>query len=172
MFEERKIITIGCTSKLLKRSGLSPETSLSDPTSALGNWHANIIFISRLQILLFVSDNSRLAVVTPAREVKSLASHLTRQLSALLEQLGVPTRAIDAELREMADAHISTTNSKSVLSTMIDYKLQMEAMILESGYVSPLEMSVNLSDVLVGPLNYRCPGEVALDLLRKYSPAG
>jgi hypothetical protein len=123
-------------------------------------------------MLLFVSDNSRLAVITPAREVKSLASHLPRHLSALLEHLGASPRSIDAEVREMAEAHIAATRSKSILATMNDYKFQIEDMLHISGYISPLEMAINLSNTPVGILNYQFPGKVALDLLKKYSSAG
>ena len=70
----------------------------------------------------------------------------------------------------MADTHIATTRSKSVLGTMNDYKFQIEAMIHESGGISLLEMSINLSKIPVGPLKYRFPGEVALDLLKNNHP--
>ena len=85
---------------------------MSEPTTALGNWYANILFYSHLQLLLFVSENSRLAVVTPAREIKSLPNHLTRHLSALLERLDAPPGWIEAEVREMTDARIAKLQQK------------------------------------------------------------
>jgi hypothetical protein len=111
-------------------------------------------------------------VITPAREVKSLANHLTHHLSVLLERLGLPSAMIDAEVREMGDIHFTATRSKSVLGTMADYKIQIEAMLGDPETMSPLEMSVSISEMPVGPLGYGSPGEVALDLLMKRTPSG
>jgi hypothetical protein len=166
------MITICCTSKLIKRTGFNTEAAFSDPTTALGNWYANILFFSHKQLVLFVSEKSRLGVITPAIEVKSLASHLTHHLSTLLERLGAPPEEIAAEVREMADVHFSTTHSKSVLGSMNDYAFQVEMMIRESADINPLGMAVALSNMPVGPLKYGFPGEVTLDLLKSRYPAG
>lgn len=161
------MVTICCTTKLFQRTGFQRESFAADPETALGNWFADILFFRRRQILLFVSDNSRLAVVTPAKEVRSLASHLTGHLTALLEQIGAKSGWIDAEIRKMASARFTTTNSRSVLGTMNDYRVQIEGRILVDEDVSPLELALALSTCPVGPLHYQCPREVAIDLLKK-----
>ena len=166
------MVNICCTSKLLKRTGFSVASSMSEPTTALGNWYANILFFSHLQLLLFVSENSRLAVVTPAREIKSLPNHLIHHLSALLERLDAPPQWIEAEVREMTDARIAKTHSKSVLGTMNDYDFQIEVMIQRSGIVDPLEMAINLSVCPIGPLQYQNPHEVSFELLKRRYSAG
>jgi hypothetical protein len=161
------LVTIRCTAKLLSRTGLHAEPVALTPTAALGDWHANILFFHRAQVLLFVSDASLLAVVTPAREVRALASHLTQGLSVLLEHLGAPPTWIDWEVREMAEARFAPTRSRGVLATMNNYKIQIEGRFHEWGSVYPLEMSLDLSQCPAGPLQYRLPVEVALDLLRQ-----
>jgi hypothetical protein len=161
------MVTICLTAKLFKRTSFHREPYTSEPEAALGNWFADILFFRRRQILLFVSDNSRLAVITPAKEVRSMANHLTIHLSALLENLGAQPAWIDAEMRKMAGARFTTTNSRSVLGTMNDYRMQIEARVFEAEDVSPLELALALSMGPVGPLQYRHPGEVALDLLKK-----
>ncbi len=161
------MITIRCTSKLLKRTGFHIESSLPEPTTALGNWYANILFFHRRQMLLFVSERSRLAVITPARETRLLASHLVQHLSVLLEELNAKPEWIDAEIRQMADVRYAATNSRSVLGTMNDYKYQMEANFQSSFEVSDPEMGLQLSICPVGPLQYRAPNQVTLELLQK-----
>jgi hypothetical protein len=53
-----QLIPISCTAKLLKRSRLNPEKPAEPPTTALGDWHANLIYIHRNQLILFVNDHS------------------------------------------------------------------------------------------------------------------
>lgn len=162
------MVTICCTSKLLKRIGFPAESLVSNSTTALGNWYANILFFHHQQVLLFVSDYSRLAVITPAKEIRSLANQLTIHLSALLERLDAKPEWINAEIREMADLQYATTkNKRSILGTMNDYKIQIEAMIDKSKMISPIEIALNLSICPVGPLQYRNPRDVSLDLLKK-----
>jgi hypothetical protein len=165
-WSKRKMITICCTSKLLKRTGLPAVAVIPDPTAALGNWHANILFFHRSQILLFVSDNSRLAVVTPAREARLLAGHLTLHLSTLLASMGVPQEWIEAEVREMAEVSIASTRSRSILGTMNDYSYQIDAMMEDSRLISPLEIALSLSICPIGPMQYRNPADVTMELFK------
>ncbi len=170
--QKSEMITICCTAKLLKRSGFHPQPVTPDSTTALGNWHANLLYISRVQLLLFVSDNSRLAVITPAREARSMASHLTDQLKELLGFLAVPPDWIEAEIREMAEVHYSTTRSRSILGTMNDFKFQIEVRSEYSGIVDPFDLSLELNQIPVGPLEYGFPEQAALELLRKRYDTG
>ncbi len=66
----------------------------------------------------------------------------------------------------MADVHFAATNSRSMLGTMNDYKFQIEGLIEESMDVSEIAIALHLSDCPVGPLQYRSPEKVTLDLLK------
>ena len=110
-------------------------------------------------------------MVTPAKETRLLASHLTRYLSVLLDRLNAKPEWIDAEIRQMGDVRYAATKSRSVLATMNDYKFQIEALLAKSLEVSEIEIALHLSVCPVGPLQYRNPGEVTLDLLKtRYEP--
>jgi hypothetical protein len=160
------VYTLCCTSKLLKRAGFPIQPSTSSPTTALGNWYGNILFFHRVQLLLLVSENSRLAVITPAKEVRSVANRLTLQLKEVLQSLGAEPNWIEAEMHEMETVTYSTTHSKSVLGTMNDYQNQIEAIFENLEEMSPLEMAIHLSATPVGPLQYQSPEKVAIDLLK------
>lgn len=170
--DKGKMFTICCTPKLLKRTGFPTESSVPEPTTALGNWYANILFFHRCQILLFVSERSRLAVITPAKETRMLASHLVQHLSVLLDSLDAKPEWIDAEIRHMLDVRYTATMSRSVLGTMNDYKFQIGTLLAETLKVSEIEIALNLSVCPVGPLQYRSPDQVTLDLLKTSFEAG
>jgi Domain of unknown function (DUF6933) len=150
----------------LKRTGFPTEASVPEPTTALGNWYTNILFFHRRQMLLFVSERSRLAVVTPTKETALLASHLMQHLSVLLGRLNAKPEWIDAEIRQMVDVCYAATKSRSVLGTMNDYKFQIESLLAESIKVSEIEIALHLSICPAGPLQYRSPDKVTLDLLK------
>lgn len=160
------MVTICCTSKVLKRTRFPIESSIPEPTTALGNWYANILFFHRRQVLLFVSEHSRLAVVTPAIETRLLAVHLARYLSILLDRLNAKREWIDAEIRQMIDVRYATTKRRSVLGTMNDYKFQIQSHLAESLEESELEIALHLSVCPVGPLQYRSPDKVTFELLK------
>lgn len=157
--------SIGCTVKLLKRAGFTPEPVIQEPFPALGNWHANLLYFSRNQLILFVNDRSRLAVVTPARESGKMGSHLTTYLDNLLRVLDMPSKWIDAEIGNMAAVHYAKTHSRSILGTMIDYKWQIET-YTRFDKDELLEMCLRLSECPIGPMDYDNPRNVTFNLLK------
>ena len=156
---------ISCTAKLIKRASLLIGRVFHEPTTALGNWHANILYFHHLQLLMFVNDTSRLVVITPAQDMHSLANHLVVHLPILLERLAIPPLMIDAEIDEMAMCYYGPTQSRSVLGTMNDYRAQMVALMRDqSTPMTPLEWSLNLNETPIGPLHDLQPGEVVQEL--------
>jgi len=65
----------------------------------------------------------------------------------------------------MVTARYAATQNRSIFRTMNDYKLQIDSLLAESLKVSEIEIALHLSICLVGPLQYRSPDEVTLDLL-------
>jgi hypothetical protein len=142
------------------------------PTTALGDWHANLIHISRIQLILFVNDVSRLAVITPARKSHQLGNHLMHGLNDLLIALHIPLQWIQPEIADMQNFRISKSRSRSVLGTMNEYKFHMEYFSGPWSNNAMTALGENLSNMLVGPPPYIKPYEIALKLLQKrYEPA-
>ena len=161
-----------CTSKLRKRANLPADPPVIEPTTALGNWYANLLHIGHRQILLFVSERSRLAVVTPAKESHALSHHLKRYLAVLLELLHAERAWIDTELARMDEVTYAKTHSRSVLGTMNDYKYQIEGMLWNEIAVHEMDIALLLSKCPAGPLGYRSPDEATLALLGNTYAAG
>ncbi len=157
---------ICCTQKLFKRTRLTVEPLLTNSTNALGNWYADLLFVNRYQMLLFVNENSRLAIITPAKEARSMTKHLTQHLTEFLQTMQVPQGWIDAEIQEMQENHFSKTNSRSVLGTMNDYRYQIEWRIHDTGVASPLDLTMHLRDCPCGPLKYASPFALTFGFLK------
>ena len=77
-------------------------------------------------MVLLVNALTRLAVVTPARDLAALPLRFAEGLAAL-STLEIPARVIAAELRAMRDVTSTTSRSRSVLGTMNDYAIYIEA---------------------------------------------
>ncbi|MDY6866509.1 MAG: hypothetical protein SVT56_01170 [Chloroflexota bacterium] len=157
--------TLYCTSKLRKRANLPADPPVTKPTTALGNWYANLLHIGHRQILLFVSERSRLAVITPAKESYALSRHLTRYLTLQLEHLQAERTWIDTELARMDNVIYARAHNRSVLGTMNDYKYQIEVLLCNEIAIPEVKIALQLSKGPVGPLGYKSPYEVTLALL-------
>jgi len=166
------MITICCTAKLIKRLSFPVGTSIQEPTTALGNWYANILFFYRRRFLLFVSDRSRLAVVTPTRDIDSLSNHLRFYLAILLDYLDTEPEWIEAEINQMTMSYYAPTNNRSILATMNDYKFQISSVLERKIDPSEAEIAFNLSQIPLGSLQFKFASEVSLDLLRKEYQSG
>lgn len=122
-------------------------------------------------MLLFVSERSRLAVVTPTKHTRLLAGHLVQHLSVLLNHLKAKPEWIEAEMRQMVNVRYSATKSRSVLGTMNDYRSQIDGQLEASLEVSEIDIALHLSVCPVGPLQYRSPHKVTVDLLKMFYDA-
>ncbi len=83
------MFTFRCTQKLIKRLDLSFISNPPYPTTQLGDWYGNVLFIRHHRLMMFVSDRSLLPVIVPIRERQNLLINFRARLSALLLQLGV-----------------------------------------------------------------------------------
>ena len=108
------------TRKLLAALPLSAEGDEVSST-ALGDWYVNRIVIDRRPLLLLLSSQSLLPILTPARDVRTLPARLPQVLAARLKRLGVPTRLVEAEVAAMPPVRIAKTIDRSVLGIMVDF---------------------------------------------------
>ena len=136
-------------------------------TTALGDWYATVLFTKPHHVVLLVNAATRLPVVVPARGLSTLPVRFAEGLAAVLTTLQIPASVIAAELREMRDVTFTTTASRSVLGTMNDYAIYIEAVFRDDVTVSLHTLSVKLADTPVGPLGYDQPRDVVRRLLRK-----
>ena len=70
------------------------------------------------------------------------------------------------EINEMNNSHIAKTRSRSILGTMNDYKFAIEYHILGFGRTAPREISWELNQTPIKPLDYRFPSDLTIEAFR------
>lgn len=114
------MVVIRATKQVLKAL---PE-SASEPhasDTALGDWYVNRFVVDRQPLLLLVSSASRLAMLTPARDVKHLPKRIDTMVAARLRRLGVDEQLIRAELAVMDTVCVGRTTDRSLTGQLVDF---------------------------------------------------
>lgn len=114
------MVTLRATQKLL-RSLPAPTADLEVSENALGDWYANRIVVDRRPLLLLVSSKSLLAILEPARDVKSLPDRLARLVGERLRRLSIAETIIAAEVAATAQVRVGKTVDRSVTGQLVDF---------------------------------------------------
>lgn len=169
--------TLRCTRKLLERLSLpdnldAPETL--SPTPMLGDWYATILFTRPSQLILAVSEKSRLCLLLPARELNMLAPRFCMEAAELLRRIGASEEEVEREMQAMSPLNFASTKvrmdtgmsvNRSVLGSMNDFTRMVKFSLQRREW--PLrDLSEQMCETPCGPLQMRSPKEVARDLLR------
>ena len=113
------MVVLRATKKVLKMLPYSAaETDTSN--TALGDWYVNRIVVDRQPLLLLVSEKSLLAMLTPARNVKTLPDRLREMVAGRLQRLSVEENLIRAEVNAMDVVCVGRTRDRSVTGQMVD----------------------------------------------------
>jgi hypothetical protein len=117
------MFTLRATRKLLALMTVTPLKAPPAPTTALGDWYANVTDDGTI---LCVSEQTLLPVVLPREALPTLATELPRALSLVLAKLGVDEAAIQRERFAMAQVAVSTTASRRVLGFLKEFAFMLE----------------------------------------------
>lgn len=114
------MVILRATRKVLRTLPESAgDADVSD--TALGDWYANRITVDHQPLLLLVSSKSRLSMLAPARNVKTLPNRIGTMLAVRLERLGVDEHLIRAEIEAMKVARVGRTRDRSVTGQLVDF---------------------------------------------------
>jgi hypothetical protein len=113
-------VTLRRTEKL---SSVLPATIATpqEPDTALGDWYANRIVVDRKPLLLLLSSRAFLAILLPARELRTLPSRLGEVVAQRLRRFGIAQRVINAEVAAMDRVLVSKTGNRAVVGIMVDF---------------------------------------------------
>ncbi len=161
------MVTLRCTEKVLRRIQLSSLGDAPHSTTVLGDWYANLLITRHARVVVFVSEVSRLAVVSPGRNFDALVPTFRASVVEVLAALGVSQDAIEREARAMSDVAFARTCSRSVLGTINDYCHQLKWFLEEKPNLTRLGLSLRLSETPCGPLQYRSPDHVTRALMER-----
>ncbi|WP_165972063.1 DUF6933 domain-containing protein [Paenibacillus piri] len=113
------MIVIRATKNLLKELKINPTgIDISDP---FFSWHTNIFMLNRRKCIVFMNDLSRLSLmVTGIRstQYKNLNDIFFKELRHYLLSEGIDERLIESYLNNGKEMIITSTNNRSVISTM------------------------------------------------------
>ena len=113
-------MVLRATQKVLRALPQSArDTDVSN--TALGDWYVNRVVVDRRPLLLLVSSKSLLAVLTPARDVKSLPERLAHLVGERLRRLSVSENVVAAEVAATRAVTVGRTVDRSVMGQMVDF---------------------------------------------------
>ena len=127
------MVVLRATKKVLKALPESAKNTDSSDT-ALGDWYVNRIVVGRQPLYLLVSSESRLAVLTPARDVKHFPQRIGEMVATRLRRLGVDGELIRAEVAAMNTVRVGRTQGRSVTGQMVDFARAIPYYLLADGW--------------------------------------
>jgi hypothetical protein len=146
------MLVLRCTPQLLRRLGKTPPTAVPESTTKLGDWYGTALQAGRRRYGLFISERTRLPIVLEAAELRRLSAALPERLGQVL--------AI-----AMAEVVAAPTRSRSLLGSLNDFVFMARARLISTWPVSPLDLSLDLAEVPVGPMTFARPCDATLEPL-------
>jgi hypothetical protein len=130
----------------------------------LGDWHANLIRLSKSPIVLCVNDTSLLTILVPGRDFPNFVSAFQNRLAGRLGRMGLAAETISAERAAMEIVRIQPSNSRSVLASMNDFvrHLKLRAARNHFDFAEADALEDMLSETPIGALKYQYAVEVAV----------
>jgi hypothetical protein len=137
------------TARLQKAMKARPAADPRPATNRLGEWTANLVRISRVQLVVAVSEPTRFGVVVDAAPYAGIPERFVQGLFHALLAIGVPLDLAAAEAEATLPLEIASSNSRSVLGTLNQYAHQIESDLREGLAHSALELTHRLADTIV-----------------------
>jgi hypothetical protein len=114
-----------CTAKLLRAMNAKPIADPAPGSNRLGEWTANLIRVSRIQLVLAVSEPTRFGVVIDAAPYKAIPERFGQALFKALLHLEIPADMAAGEAESMRGMQLASSNSRSVLATLNQFACGM-----------------------------------------------
>jgi len=161
------MLTIRCTSKLLKwlDAEVSPEPTI--PTNRLGDWYANLLFTKRRRLIICVSERSLLPVFVEARDSSFFRARFQERVRSVLRSIDVGPDALGSEAPQIAEIKIGKTASRRVLGSLNDMTKLARVAIEQDPEIDLTTLSTELAKTPCSPLKYGSPRAMSLELLRR-----
>jgi len=121
------------------------------PTTALGNWYATVVFW-RPQAALLVNERTLMPVIVPLAPVATVMQRFPAHAAAVFEALGLPDSFINSEIAEMSEYRLTKTQSRSVLGSLNEFVYLGKVFEGSNDAYDPLALSLRLANVPCGPL--------------------
>ena len=165
------MITLKCTRKLLKLLDVVPIEEPPSPTSALGDWYANVIPTAAGELVAFANERTLLSVALPTEMIGTLVSAFAARVYNLLVLIDVAEEIAVHESAELKQVEFAKTASRSILGSLNEISLHYQLIAERDAASGPLRLSeveLQLSRTMHKPLDYVYPARVARRLLAEH----
>lgn len=152
------MFTLRCTRRLFRQLHVAPADVAPEPTTVLGDWYANILFHRPKHFVLCVSERTLLPVLIESAPLRTFAPRMRDAVVDHLEHLGIPQPRIEEEAAAMESAVLTTTNSRSVVSSMNDFARMLDHYVGRG--LSLPAIARALADTPCGPLDMGSPNRM------------
>jgi hypothetical protein len=160
-------MTIRCTRKLRKHLAVGKVSGVSGTaTTVLGDWYANLLYTRRYRLIICVSDRTLLAVFVAAKNPAGFISRMQTSARSLLWALGVPSDAIEREMREMDKVALGAASNQSVLGSLRELALQARYALERHPDMDLLTLAIQVAETPCGAIKYQSPDRATLARLR------
>jgi hypothetical protein len=107
-----------------------PET----PINALGDWYANRVVVHRRPLILLMSSTSLLAILAPARDVKTLPDRLPQLVADRLRRLPISEHIVAAEVEAMDQVLVGKTRDRSLRGQLVHFARELPYYLPPEGW--------------------------------------
>lgn len=157
------------TKKLRDRLKGAPVHEGAESTTALGDWFANALFW-RPQVALLVNERTLLPVFVPLAPAATLLARIPAAIESTLRLHGASEMLLATERYAMREVQVGPTSNRSILGVMNELAYHGE-MAVKLDRVRDLdELSLRLSQVILGPLHHGTPRDELAALLGSSEP--
>ena len=154
------MVVLRCTQQLLVRLKQVGDLPPVESSTRLGDWYGNILRMGRRHALIFVSERSRLPILIPIREAKSVAVSFPEAVGTMLAFVGVPATDINNERSRMSAMAFGRTKSRSLLGTLNDFSFGARVHFVTSSESSLDDIARWLARTPILPLDGASPIEL------------
>ncbi len=160
------MFALRCTKKLLARIDHSVplEREAPRPTTRMGDWTANLLFIGRQQLVLAVSNITLLPVLLPAAPFRTAAQRVVDAARQMFHMLGIRPTEIAGEMVAMREWVVAPTNDRRVLGSMADFDRMLESYL---GGRPLVDVALHLAEAPCSPLGMESPRRATLALFSR-----
>lgn len=161
------MLTVCCSTRLLKQVGLERVDPRDTPEPRLGEWYATVLQLRPNPVVILVSEPSRLAVLLPTRDFGAPGTKIAEAILKVLADLRVDAEALEHERRAMSIVAFARPTSRSVTASTNTLTLELER-IREIQYrIEDRAASAKLGQLVLDIPGYgrRAPADVARELL-------
>jgi hypothetical protein len=133
-------------------------------TTVLGDWYADILYVEP-EVVLFMNERTQLCVPVLADPFINLSTRFMQNLVPLLQDIGVPSEHIEAEMKEMLRGQITPAKNFSHLAALNDKMIRLQDHLFSKGNPTLEKVARRLATMPFKMIGWHTPSEMVMKLL-------